>query len=140
MEITFSKDGLHYLTVQQVILRHPNTAFAPGFDPAELGYESILPVSIPACDPITQFVRRLDPVRRADGQMVAAWGVVALDQAAIDVNRARDAERRNAGIKSQIHEIEHMQGRAIREFALTGDSARLQGIEDRIAALRGQLE
>ena len=89
MEITFSKDGRHYLTERQVKAEKPNTGFPAGFDLTTLGYEQILPVIAPTFDPITQIVRRVDPVRRDDGRLIEAWEVVALDAETVAANQAR---------------------------------------------------
>lgn len=72
-------------------------------------------------------------------EIIAELGVIELaDSAPESVAAAKDAH--NANIRQQIFALEANQGRALREVALGGNAARLQAIDDQIAALRSQLQ
>lgn len=132
-------DNTYPHTEASIKAAHPQTSFPALFNPPEC-YAWVFPTPVPDYNPITQYYREIAPVLTSKGHWEQRWEITNLSAEQIASNESAAKEGRNVHIKYQIASLESSQGRALREAALGGNKARLQAIDDQIAALRSQLQ
>ena len=123
----------------QIRSENPQTSYPASF-PVPDGFAVVFPAPAPTVDPITQIAREIAPVLTNKGHYEQAYEIVDLDAETVAANQLRAKEQHNNAIRQQIAAIEAGQARAVREASLGKDKKFLQGIEDQVAALRGQLQ
>jgi hypothetical protein len=123
----------------QIRSENPQTSYPASF-PVPDGFAVVFPAPAPTVDPITQIAREIAPVLTNKGHYEQAYEIVDLDAETVAANQLRAKEQHNNAIRQQIAVIEAGQARAVREASLGKDKKFLQGIEDQVAALRGQLQ
>lgn len=99
----------------QIKSENPQVSFPRPFVAPE-GYALVFPAPAPAHDPITQYVHEIAPVLTVLGHYEQAYAVLALDDATIAVNQAKEVERiakieadRIASLWQSAHDYEYAQ-------------------------------